>query len=92
MNSTLVIVAAIGALGTSLGGAIAWLIARRQTSGKIDTSDAATLWAASEELRKELREEVLMLRAQAVDLLRRIDRLEGRLSKYEFPGGEERIR
>ena len=39
--------AAVGALGT-------YLVRRRQSSGQVGTSDAATLWAQSQEMRNQL--------------------------------------
>ena len=42
----------------------AYFIARRTTSGSIDTSDAATLWAESQAIRKDLRDEIVSLRAE----------------------------
>jgi hypothetical protein len=59
--------------------------ARRQASGNVEASEAATLWEAAEKMRLELRAEVIALRAQAVELLAKIDRLEARLRKYEGP-------
>ena len=49
------------AIATAL---VSYLIARRNNSGTIDTSDAATLWAESQAMRKELRDEVVSLRTE----------------------------
>lgn len=86
MNATAIIVAFAAVLGTGAAGVGTWLVARRQTSGQIGTSDAAVLWRASEEMRTELRAEVVALRVQAVALLEKIDRLEQRLKEYEPHG------
>lgn len=51
------VVALIAASGT-------YLVARRTRSGDIGTSDASDLWAESQAIRKELREEVISLREQ----------------------------
>ncbi len=60
----------IGALG--VGGIVTviatYLVARRQSSGRIDTSDAASLWLESQSMRADLRAEVVALRAEVVAL------------------------
>jgi ATP/maltotriose-dependent transcriptional regulator MalT len=45
-------------------GVVAYLVARRQRSGRINTSEATQLWQESTALRAELRSEVTALRAQ----------------------------
>lgn len=82
-----VVVALVTAAGAVLAALIAWLTSRRQSSGRIATSDATTLWSASETMRRELREEVVALRAQAIVLLEKIDNLEKRLAEFEQPHG-----
>jgi len=57
----------LGTLVTQLG---IWLIARRAKSGRIDTSEAATLWAESQAIRTELREELAELRRENENLRR----------------------
>lgn len=59
--TTSVVIGAIGAVTVAVG---TYLVARRQGSGKIATSDAATLWSESQAMRRELREEVVMLRQE----------------------------
>jgi hypothetical protein len=92
MDPTAVVVAFFTVLGVVATATGAWLVARRQVSetrrqasGNIEASEATTLWEAAEKMRQELREEVIALRAQAVELLAKIDRLEARLRKYEHP-------
>ena len=47
--------AAAGAVVVAIfGGLVTWLTVRRTASGKIGTSEAATLWAASEAMRADL--------------------------------------
>lgn len=75
-----VVAAAIAGLAVATTSLVTWRVAKRQRSGQVGTSDAATLWAASEQIRLELRAEVVDLRAQAVVLLAKIDRLEKRLA------------
>lgn len=48
----------LGVCVTAIG---AWLINRRQNSGKIDTSEAAKLWEESTGMRHELRDQVAAL-------------------------------
>lgn len=73
--------AAVAAVGASIAAVATWRVAMQRSSGRIGTSDAATLWQASEQMRRELRDEVVALRAQAVVLLEKIDRLEARLAQ-----------
>jgi hypothetical protein len=55
----------LGVVGAVISGYVAWLIARRQRSGKIDTTEAGTLWAEGQAMRHELREDLVALRADA---------------------------
>jgi hypothetical protein len=86
MDLTSVAVAAVATLGVIAGGLVTYLVARRQSSGKIETSDAATLWKASETIRLEMRQELVAMREQVAELLEKIDRLERRLAQYERLG------
>lgn len=83
MDLSAVAVGALAVVGAGIGGLITYLGLRRQNSGQVGTSDASTLWEAAKEMRKELRDEVVALRAQAVVLLAKIDSLEQRLADYE---------
>jgi chromosome segregation ATPase len=79
----------IGLLSAALGGGIltaigSYLSERRQNSGKVETSDATTLWNASEKMRLELTQEVERLRGvvaileqQVRDLTRQTNTLAG---------------
>lgn len=65
----------------ALGGAIitaiaTYFIARRTSSGRIDTTEAATLWEEARSVRQELRDEVVGLRTEVKDLNTKIDGLE----------------
>lgn len=80
---TLIIAAATGewqAFGvvTAAGvtGTIAYLVARRANSGGVHTSDAATLFEESREIRRELRAEVSLLRGENASLRERTAVLE----------------
>jgi MFS superfamily sulfate permease-like transporter len=85
VTETFIAAIIVGSIGAVAAAFAAIRVARRQNSGQISNSDANTLWNASEQMRKELRDEVVELRAQAVLLLAKIDNLEKRLAKYE-PG------
>lgn len=54
------------AIGTAAGGAATWIVARRLSSGNIRTSEAETLWEASESIRHDL---TAALAAQTIDLV-----------------------
>lgn len=49
-----------------VGPLVTWKIATRNASGTVKPTEAATLWAESEQMRKEYREEALALRKEAV--------------------------
>lgn len=51
-------------VGTLAGVSATVLIAQHRSSGKIATSEAADLWAASESIRRDLTEEIKALRAE----------------------------
>lgn len=47
----------LGVLGTFISGVVVYVNTKRQYSGKIGTTEAETLWAESQAMRKELRDE-----------------------------------
>jgi len=53
-----IIIAAFAAITAVIGSIVTWRVARRHTSGEIDTSEAADLWAEGGKIRSELREEL----------------------------------
>lgn len=53
MSAAETITAVAAIIAAAGGGGTAWLISRRSSSGKIGTSEAATLWAASEKMRAD---------------------------------------
>lgn len=67
------------ALATGVAG---YFVARRKNSGSIDTSDAATLWAESQAMRKELRDEVVELRNEVVILKKELISAEKKNDEY----------
>lgn len=54
--------------GGALTALVAWLVSRRQHSGRVDTSEAASLWAESQAMRQELRAEVIASRGEVSSL------------------------
>lgn len=46
--------AAAAIVGTAIGGAVTWVVAYRKSSGRVRTTEAETLWAASESIRHDL--------------------------------------
>jgi peptidoglycan hydrolase CwlO-like protein len=68
------------ALVTSL---IAYLVARRQHSGSISTSDAASLWAESNALRAEYKYRAEKLEAQLEEVNSQLQNVMGELGKLK---------
>lgn len=68
-----------GFAGVLATAAVTYLVARRQHSGSIRTTEAATLWAESAAMRKELHDEVVGLRKRIDDLENEVERLHGLL-------------
>lgn len=66
----------VGAAAAVITGLVSYLIVRRTNSGNIDTSDAAVLWAESQAMRKELRDEVVSLRTEVTSLKRDLQKAE----------------
>lgn len=58
----------LGVVGAGLSALAAYAIAKRQRSGKIDTTEAETLWAEGQSMRQELRAETIELRQEIVAL------------------------
>lgn len=72
-----------GALAAVITAFVTYLIARRQSSGRVGTSDAATLWEESQAMRKELRDEVRELRIEISQNRKEIDQLRTRIRELE---------
>jgi hypothetical protein len=51
-------------VGTFAGGAATWIVARRKSSGRIRTSEAEVLWAASESIRHDLTAELATVKGE----------------------------
>lgn len=75
MNGTLTVVVPVAvALIAALGG---WLVKARQLSGKIETSEAADLWAESAAIRADCWKQLELARARIEMLERRINGITG---------------
>lgn len=68
-------------VGIAVSSAVTWLIARRTTSGSISTSDAASLWAESNALRKEYRERAETLERQLEEVNTKLQTMTEELGK-----------
>ena len=55
-------------IGTLAGVAATYVVARRRSSGRIATSEAADLWHASESIRHDLTQDVKALRTEVASL------------------------
>lgn len=71
-SSTALVTAGVVA---AISGLVTWLVARRASSGSIDTSEAATLWDEGTVMRRELREEVVSLRQRLAEAIAAITTL-----------------
>lgn len=81
MGATATLILAVAALGTAVGTLVRYLTASRKLSGKIGTSDATELWAASKEMRNEYRDDLASAN-------KRLAALEGRLATVEADNHE----
>lgn len=80
--STALLIALVGAGATIITGVISWMVSRRTTSGRAGTSDAATLWKAAEQIRGELRNDLVAARDQIDELRERVAILEAEQREY----------
>ncbi len=55
-------------LGVILAPLLTYLVARRRSSGKVDTTEAATLWVEAGKMREEYRTEAESCRVEAEQL------------------------
>lgn len=74
-NAGLIGAAVVAVVGAGIAAMVTYLVARRTSSGRIGTSDAATLWAESQAMRAELRGEVVSLRAEIFSMSKEIHEL-----------------
>lgn len=68
-------------VGVATSSFVTWLIAKRSTSGSISTSDAASLWAESNKLRKEYRDRAETLEKQLEEVNDKLQAMTEELTK-----------
>jgi hypothetical protein len=85
VSSTPIIVAVLGALGLVFAPLGAYFVAKRQFSGRIETTEAKELWKESRELRKQAFDRI-------AELNRVVARLEDRVGELEHENAELRAR
>jgi predicted RNase H-like nuclease (RuvC/YqgF family) len=78
------VLALVGVAVTAFGG---YIIAKHQRSGKIDTTDADTLWQEGKDLREFLKDRIRALEAEVKDL-----KFEVRELKLEIAGLRAELR
>lgn len=71
MNPWSIIIPIIGVIVAPI---LTYIVAVRKTSGRVDTTEAATLWAEAEKMREIYRQEGIELRAQIRSLEDRLDK------------------
>lgn len=64
MDATAIVAATLATAGAALTALVTWLVARRQTSGRVATSDAEQLWQESQSMRADMRKEIVGLRSE----------------------------
>lgn len=84
MNSTTILVTVLVAV---VGPLFAYLAAARKLSGKIQTSEASSLWQEASNLRSEYRDELKGVREQLSECLTRIKNIEELNSKLKVENG-----
>jgi septal ring factor EnvC (AmiA/AmiB activator) len=79
--------------GVVVSGLVTYFIARRNSSGNINTSQAAELWAESNKLRAEYKERAEKLEARLQDVNNQLSEVMGQLSQLRTKDGvnEQRI-
>lgn len=67
--------------GVVVSGGLTYLVARRNNSGSISTSDAASLWKESNDLRQEYRQRAEQLEKQLEEVNNKLQTVMGELTK-----------
>jgi len=80
--------------GTVVGGLVTYFVARRNTSGNISTSDAASLWKESNQLRAEYKERAEKLEARLEEVNNQLSDVMAQLNtlKIDSAGMENKIK
>lgn len=76
VEATPIIVAVLGTLGLVFAPVGVYLVAKRQFSGRIETTEAKELWKESRELRRQAFDRIAELNRLVARLESRIDHLE----------------
>lgn len=81
-------------IAAAITGYVTWMIAKRSSSGAIDTSEAAKLWDEGTGMRQELRKEVIELKAQLITAIAAITALNHEItsSRQETEAAREETR
>lgn len=69
--------------GVVVSSIVTWLVSRRNTSGNISTSDAASLWAESNALRAEYKDRAEKLEAQLGEVNNKLRTVMAELTKLK---------
>lgn len=83
MNGLGLLAAIFGAIATGAGAFVAWLLGRRGKSGRINTSEAETLWEEAGKIRAELRADTEQCKRELGEARTRISALEARVRELE---------
>jgi hypothetical protein len=67
--NTAIIIGAFSVLASIITGMVTYMVTRRTKSGQISTSEAATLWAESQDMRRMLMEDKRRIEEQRDKLL-----------------------
>lgn len=78
--------------GVVVSGLVTYFIARRNTSGSINTSQAAELWAESNKLRAEYKERAEKLEARLEAVNTQLTEVVGELGKLRTKDGINEVR
>jgi chromosome segregation ATPase len=79
-----------GVIAAIVTASVTYLVARRSTSGKINTSSAETLWAEADKLRSTYREESEKNRKESEHLRKEVQALREEVSKLREEGQAQR--
>ena len=79
-----------GILTAAITGLVAYLVARRTTSGTVKTSSAETLWAEADKLRQTYREESEKNRKESEHLRNEVAGLRDEVQKLREEGAAQR--
>jgi predicted RNase H-like nuclease (RuvC/YqgF family) len=72
--------AIFGLAGVIVTAVVSYFVARRNSSGRVDTSDAKTLWEEADKLRVAYRTEIKDLRIEVTSLRSEVSKLQTELN------------